>query len=170
MTPTPPVEPALDDGVVRRERPLGILDLVFAFGELRRQNERVLASVSDRFGVTMTDLRALSFIHREREATPKLLAEYLGLTTGALTSLVDRLERASLVRRQPHPTDRRSVIVQSTPLGAAAALEAIEVYEDAFAAGIEREELETVHRAFVGIGDSLRRLADSRGVASGPTG
>ena len=40
------------------------------------------------------------------------LAELTGLTTGAITGLVDRLERRGYARREPHPTDRRSVIVQ----------------------------------------------------------
>jgi DNA-binding MarR family transcriptional regulator len=40
------------------------------------------------------------------------LAELTGLTTGAITGLVDRLERRGYARRDPHPTDRRVVMVQ----------------------------------------------------------
>jgi DNA-binding MarR family transcriptional regulator len=40
------------------------------------------------------------------------LAELTGLTTGAITGLVDRLERRGYARRERHPSDRRSVIVR----------------------------------------------------------
>lgn len=45
-------------------------------------------------------------------ATPKQLAEATGLSTGAITGIVDRLERAGYAKREPNPADRRSVIVR----------------------------------------------------------
>ncbi|MGB6688815.1 MAG: MarR family transcriptional regulator [Terracidiphilus sp.] len=44
------------------------------------------------------------------------LAELSGFTTGAITAIVDRLERASLVRREPNPADRRSVLIRPVRL------------------------------------------------------
>jgi DNA-binding MarR family transcriptional regulator len=43
--------------------------------------------------------------------TPRQLQERLGLTSGAITALIDRLERVGWVARAPPPTDRRSVLV-----------------------------------------------------------
>jgi DNA-binding MarR family transcriptional regulator len=43
--------------------------------------------------------------------------ELSGFTTGAITGIVDRLERAGYVRRERHPIDRRSVIVHPVGLG-----------------------------------------------------
>jgi DNA-binding MarR family transcriptional regulator len=43
------------------------------------------------------------------------LAEASRLTTGAITAVIDRLERAGLARRVPDPTDRRRVLVELTP-------------------------------------------------------
>jgi DNA-binding MarR family transcriptional regulator len=40
------------------------------------------------------------------------LAKLSGFTTGAMTGILDRLERSGFARREPHPTDRRSVVVQ----------------------------------------------------------
>lgn len=40
-----------------------------------------------------------------------------GFTTGAITGIVDRLERAGYARREPHPTDRRSIVIRSLGLG-----------------------------------------------------
>lgn len=45
-------------------------------------------------------------------ATPKELAEATGLSTGAITGIVDRLERAGYAKREPNQADRRSVIVR----------------------------------------------------------
>lgn len=47
--------------------------------------------------------------------TASRLAHRLRLTTGAVTGLVDRLERAKLVRRVPHARDRRSVLIELVP-------------------------------------------------------
>jgi DNA-binding MarR family transcriptional regulator len=44
-------------------------------------------------------------------ATAGQLATWTGLTTGAITAMLDRLEKAGFVRREPHPDDRRKVVV-----------------------------------------------------------
>lgn len=51
------------------------------------------------------------------QLTPTELLQSLLLTSGAMTSRLDRLEKAGLIRRQPSPTDRRSVQVQLTEVG-----------------------------------------------------
>ena len=69
-------------------------------------------------GVGTQDVRALSRIAEGQHVTPKALAESLDLTTGSVTSLVDKLESAGLVERTPHPNDRRSLQLELTPDGA----------------------------------------------------
>ncbi|WP_217991194.1 MarR family winged helix-turn-helix transcriptional regulator [Mobilicoccus massiliensis] len=65
-----------------------------------------------------TDLRTLVLLLESdrdgRAIGPAQLAQQLGLTTAAVTSVVDRLERLGLVRRQPSATDRRRVEVRLT--------------------------------------------------------
>jgi DNA-binding MarR family transcriptional regulator len=46
---------------------------------------------------------------------PSVIAERLLTTTGSMTSLLDTLERRSLIRRLPHPEDRRKLLVEITP-------------------------------------------------------
>ena len=46
---------------------------------------------------------------------PSVIAERLLVTTGSMTSLLDNLEKRGLVRRQPHPEDRRKILVDITP-------------------------------------------------------
>jgi DNA-binding MarR family transcriptional regulator len=56
-----------------------------------------------------------------KPATPRTLAELLGVSSAATTALIDRLANAGWVTREPHPTDRRSIIVRATvPPGSAA--------------------------------------------------
>jgi DNA-binding MarR family transcriptional regulator len=62
-----------------------------------------------------TDLRCLELLGLESEATPSRLAVLLGLTTGAVTGILDRLERTGFVRREADPADRRRVFVRPVP-------------------------------------------------------
>lgn len=70
--------------------------------------------------INATDLECLDLLNFEGPSPPRRLAELTGLTTGAVTMLVDRLERAGFVRRTPNPDDRRSVFVNVLPAGATA--------------------------------------------------
>jgi DNA-binding MarR family transcriptional regulator len=72
-------------------------------------------AVADRLGLNPTDHKCLDLVHRAGGATAGDLAEWTGLTTGAITGLIDRLERAGFVRREDHPGDRRKVVVRVVP-------------------------------------------------------
>ena len=71
--------------------------------------------MASRLGVGMTDLECLDAVARGSNVTAGALAEKTGLTTGAITGAIDRLERAGLVKRQRDDSDRRKVIVAGTP-------------------------------------------------------
>jgi DNA-binding MarR family transcriptional regulator len=61
---------------------------------------------------------ALALYHLANEPLgASVLGERLGLTSGSVTALVDRLAVRKLVRRTPHPTDRRSVLIEMTKTG-----------------------------------------------------
>src|SRR5262245_9299298 len=65
-------------------------------------------------GIHRTDLRCLELVERSRQMTPGELAREMELTTGAVTSLLDRLERAGYTRRVRDKQDRRRVLVALT--------------------------------------------------------
>lgn len=67
---------------------------------------------ADALSLAPTDLICMCLLQLNGPATPGWLAEQTGLTTGAVTGMIDRLERAGYVRREPDPEDRRRVIVQ----------------------------------------------------------
>lgn len=66
-------------------------------------------------GINSTDLECLDLIYLAGSTTPGVLARHTGLTTGAITAVVDRLERAGLVRRLRDSDDRRRVRVEALP-------------------------------------------------------
>jgi DNA-binding MarR family transcriptional regulator len=68
-----------------------------------------------RIGVNRTDGRCLDFIDQRPGLTAGELAEAVGLSRGAVTTALDRLERRGLVKRARDPEDRRRVTLQPTP-------------------------------------------------------
>ena len=69
-------------------------------------------AVAARLGVNATDYRCLDVILRKGQMTAKALAEEVRLTSGAVTGIVDHLEKAGYVERLENPLDRRSVIIK----------------------------------------------------------
>jgi DNA-binding MarR family transcriptional regulator len=70
----------------------------------------------EKLGINRTDLRCLNIIENEGPLTAGRLAERSGLTTAAVTSVLDRLERVGYARRVRDQPDRRQVLVEVTPL------------------------------------------------------
>jgi DNA-binding MarR family transcriptional regulator len=73
--------------------------------------------VARRLGIASTDLECLDYLGRG-PLTAGALAGLTGLTTGAITGVVDRLERAGLARRKRDAEDRRKVLVEATEAAA----------------------------------------------------
>lgn len=78
---------------------------------MRRRTQQSMAMGENELLVLRFITRATG---RGEQVTPIDLARYLGLSTASITALLDRLERSDHVRRQPHPTDRRKVIITTT--------------------------------------------------------
>jgi DNA-binding MarR family transcriptional regulator len=82
---------------------------------LARQMVRYYDAVADQLGLPATDLACLVALRDRRRATAGELAIELGLTTGAVTRMIDRLHRGGFVRRLRDPRDGRRVIVELLP-------------------------------------------------------
>lgn len=63
-------------------------------------------------GMSAAETRCLGVLGRMQVATPGQLAAETGLTTGAITGIVDRLEKAGYAKREPNPDDRRSLLIR----------------------------------------------------------
>jgi DNA-binding MarR family transcriptional regulator len=73
------------------------------------------AAVAERMAVTPTELHCLHLLHGGVSDSPTELARLLGVTTGAFTRLLDRMELHRLAERAPDPTDRRRLVVRPRP-------------------------------------------------------
>jgi DNA-binding MarR family transcriptional regulator len=105
----------------RPDKQQKIDDLVDEF-RLSGNEDRAFDNLAaQRLGVNLTDLHCLSIIQRRGGLTAGELAAEAGLTSGAITGVIDRLERAGYARRARDPDDRRKVSVGVTPEFSAAA-------------------------------------------------
>lgn len=99
--------------------------LAALFEEVRAEQETVQAfdeAAAARLGINLTDLRCLGILERKGPITATQLGDETGLTSGSVTALVDRLEKAGYVSRVRDEGDRRRVFVELTD----AATEAID--------------------------------------------
>jgi DNA-binding MarR family transcriptional regulator len=72
------------------------------------------ALAAERLGISETDLHCMNIIENSGGLTAGELAVQSGLTNGAITGVLDRLERAGFAQRIPDPSDRRRVQVEVT--------------------------------------------------------
>ena len=85
---------------------------------LREQSTQVVlfhAVAAEQFGLNATDLKALHVIIKSGKMSAGQLAETTRLTTGAVTGVIDRLEKARFVRRVLDTNDRRRIFVELLP-------------------------------------------------------
>lgn len=75
------------------------------------QNVLFRNAIAKRLGVNVTDMECLRLLFSKKFATPTELAAHTGLTSGATTAMLDRLEAAGMIERQPNPEDRRGTLV-----------------------------------------------------------
>ena len=74
--------------------------------------------VGEHLGVNVTDMECLGLLFFKGVATPSELASYTGLTSGATTAMLDRLEAGGLIERRPNPEDRRGTLIHLLKSGA----------------------------------------------------
>jgi DNA-binding MarR family transcriptional regulator len=112
----------------------GIVDRI---NGLRRRFHRMSDETLAEFGLNLGEWKLLNQLRLAgppHQRSPGQLAEWLELSSGAMTNRIDQLERAGFVTRVPDPTDRRGVLVELTAAGH-------KVWEEALRAGAENEAL-----------------------------
>lgn len=78
---------------------------------MRRRTRESMSMAENEILVVKQLLRARA---RGEQVKPVDVAKYLGISSAATTSLIDRLEQSGYLRRVPHPTDRRSMLLEPT--------------------------------------------------------
>ena len=76
-------------------------------------------------GVNRTDMRCLELLLSSEGLSPRELGQRLGLTTGSVTAMLDRLERLDFLARNQHPDDGRKSVVTITAQGASRCYELV---------------------------------------------
>ncbi|WP_424528129.1 MarR family winged helix-turn-helix transcriptional regulator [Sphaerisporangium viridialbum] len=94
-------------------------------------------AIAGHFGLGPTDLKCLDLARHEPELTAGRLAEVTGMSTSAITAVIDRLERNGFVERRRDAADRRKVLVRSTGRHEAALAEIFARVESAFAGVVD---------------------------------
>jgi DNA-binding MarR family transcriptional regulator len=136
-------------------RPAELAAVLRALGRTAAQHAGFTQALAAQLGIGQTDLECLALLQDLGPTTAGQLAEVLGLTTGAITGVVDRLAGAGFVVRESDPADRRRVIVE--PIA-----ERTVDLERAYA-----PVLEAAHRSLTTYTDAdLRLLLDFLGRAS----
>jgi DNA-binding MarR family transcriptional regulator len=85
-----------------------------AMREYQRANDAFDEALTVRMGLNRTDGRCIDLLQERRRMTAGELAEAVGLSTGAVTAVIDRLEKAGWARRVRDDADRRRVLVEPT--------------------------------------------------------
>ena len=84
--------------------------------ELGVQNILFRNAIARRLGINVADMECLGYLFNRRQASPTELAQHTGLSSGATTAMLDRLERAGLIERRPNPADRRGTLIHFRPV------------------------------------------------------
>ena len=102
-------------------------------------------------GLNATDMECLRLLFFKGIATPSELARHTGLTSGATTAMLDRLEKPGLIERRPNPDDRRGTLIAPTKSGAKKAaswFESARKAQDELISSYSEKELEIISDVF----------------------
>jgi DNA-binding MarR family transcriptional regulator len=108
-------------------------------------------AISEWAGLNATDMECLRFLFVKDVATPSELARQTGLTSGATTAMLDRLEKVGLIERSPNPDDRRGTLITPTKSSAekvASWFESARRAQDALISSYSASELEIIADVF----------------------
>ena len=137
-----------------------VLDVITSLRELSSQLDRLDEAAATHYGLNRTDMRALDILGREGPLAPTALAHRVGFTTGGITTVIDRLERAGYVVRRPDASDRRRLLVEvtdATQQRDRVVFGGLLQLAETIATGYKDRELQTIRRFIDEIGHTTAR-------------
>ena len=108
-------------------------------------------AVSEWAGLNVTDMECLRLLFLKGTASPSELAKHTGLTSGATTAMLDRLEKAKIIERRPNPDDRRGTLIaaaESSADKAASWFESARKAQDDLISSYSEDDLEIISDVF----------------------
>lgn len=91
--------------------------LAAALQGLIEDGEQFRQVLARQLGLGPSDLVAMAHLYRDGPLTPRTLGIRMQSTSGTMTALLDRVEKAGFLTRDKHPKDRRSLLIAITPAG-----------------------------------------------------
>lgn len=142
----------LNTGIVRALPERLLTDQAYLLGRLGREARRQFTQVLNAWEMRPSHYGILLLLEAIGQASQQHLAQYLSIDRANMVALLDVLEQRGFVERQADPEDRRRHVVKLTIVGQGELQQirqAREVVDNAFFAGLDREEQETLHRLLV---------------------
>jgi DNA-binding MarR family transcriptional regulator len=139
-------------GPERPDLDLGAMATVARISQLARLFDGVIDDLAASYGLQQAEGDVLFTLRRAGtpyRLSPAAISESLLVSSGTLTSRLDRLEDKGLIERVPHPPDRRSVEVQLTGQARRVVDEAVTVHvhnEQRMLAPLSEREMESLNR------------------------
>jgi len=108
-------------------------------------------AVDEWAGLNTTDMECLRLLFFKGVASPSELARHTGLTSGATTAMLDRLEKAGFLERRPNPDDRRGTLIapaESASEKVASWFKSARTAQDELISSYSESELEIISDVF----------------------
>lgn len=131
-----------------------IIDFLGAVMDVQRLLSALTIPVADEYAISERGLGIIFLVHAGLDR-PGLLHEYLNVLPSTITSDIDKLIAADLLRRTPSKTDRRVTRIEVTPRGAAVQQESLRRLHEFFRAKVAGVALDELHACIV----TLRKLS-----------
>lgn len=128
-----------------------------AFQRLQAQNALATAALAAQHNATPVHLKALLVLATRGPLTAAALGTAVGLSSGAITPLIDRLERYGHAVRRPSESDRRSVVVTTSAAGLDVVTSIRACFAVVFTGAFGSHDLETVTGVLSALGDALEK-------------
>ena len=148
----------LNTGIVRALPESLLTDQAYLLGRLGREVRRQFTQVLSTWELQPSHYGILLLLEAIGQASQQQLAQQLSIDRANMVALLDVLQQRGFVQRQADPRDRRRHLVKLTTVGhmeLQRILHAREEVDEAFFAGLDNEEQETLHRLLVKLFNSL---------------
>lgn len=144
-----------------------------AYRRFRAADAAMLARIRSETRMSDNELSILRFLvqeaGRERDVMPREISRHLGISSASTTALIDRLERAGMVARVSHPTDRRSILIAATPEAEEVLASTVEAFEERIVAltnGLDETERRDVIAYLTALADAADATTSSASLAA----
>lgn len=116
-------------------------------------------ALARKLGLNLTESLCLTVLSIKSRSTPTELSRFTGMTSGAMTNLLDRLEKRRFIQRKPNPEDRRGVIIELDGHYSESARDLVVGIQKAhkeFISRYTKEELEIISGFLEGFTENMR--------------